>query len=95
MRIGLSVGANSRTDGSYTIVGLEVGDRKGDSRAIVRADAPVTGKVGIATGGGSGHLPLFTGYVGNAGNKDWGLGMMKGTSPSIAATSDGVSSCSG
>ena len=24
---GLSVGANSRTDGSYTIVGLEVGDR--------------------------------------------------------------------
>ena len=36
----------------------------GDPRAIVRAEAPVKGKVGIATGGGSGHLPLFMGYVG-------------------------------
>ena len=33
-------------------------------RAIVRADAPLAGKVGIATGGGSGHLPVFLGYVG-------------------------------
>ena len=38
-----------------------VGD---DRRAVVRADAPVPGKVGIATGGGSGHLPVFMGYVG-------------------------------
>ena len=36
-----------------------------DPRAIVRADAPVSGKVAIATGGGSGHLPLFMGYVGD------------------------------
>lgn len=36
----------------------------GDARAIVRSDAPVSAKVGIATGGGSGHLPLFLGYVG-------------------------------
>jgi len=36
----------------------------GDPRAIVRGDAPVQGKVGIATGGGSGHLPVFMGYVG-------------------------------
>jgi len=36
----------------------------GDLRAIVRADAPVMGKVAIATGGGSGHLPVFMGYVG-------------------------------
>jgi phosphoenolpyruvate---glycerone phosphotransferase subunit DhaK len=35
-----------------------------DRRGIVRAAAPVTGKVGIATGGGSGHLPVFMGYVG-------------------------------
>jgi phosphoenolpyruvate---glycerone phosphotransferase subunit DhaK len=34
------------------------------TRAIVRGDAPVVGKVGIATGGGSGHLPVFLGYVG-------------------------------
>ena len=36
----------------------------GDRRCLVRADAPVKGKVGLATGGGSGHLPLFLGYVG-------------------------------
>lgn len=35
-----------------------------DNRALVRADAPLAGKVGIVTGGGSGHLPLFLGYVG-------------------------------
>ncbi len=35
-----------------------------DLRVLVRADAPLPGKVGIVTGGGSGHLPLFKGYVG-------------------------------
>ena len=35
-----------------------------EPHAIVRADAPVRGKVGLATGGGSGHLPVFLGYVG-------------------------------
>jgi phosphoenolpyruvate---glycerone phosphotransferase subunit DhaK len=38
--------------------------RAADARAIVRAQAPVVGKVAIATGGGSGHLPVFLGYVG-------------------------------
>jgi len=36
-----------------------------DAHALVRANAPLHGKVGIATGGGSGHLPLFLGYVGD------------------------------
>ena len=31
---------------------------------MVRADAPVTGKVGIISGGGSGHEPLHGGFVG-------------------------------
>lgn len=35
-----------------------------DLHSIVRADAPVQGKVALATGGGSGHLPVFLGYVG-------------------------------
>lgn len=35
-----------------------------DRRAIVRTNAGTGGKVGIVTGGGSGHLPLFLGYVG-------------------------------
>jgi dihydroxyacetone kinase-like protein len=33
-------------------------------RVIARADGPVKGKVGIVSGGGSGHLPVFTGFVG-------------------------------
>ena len=33
-------------------------------RVIARATPGTTGKVGIVTGGGSGHLPVFTGYVG-------------------------------
>lgn len=36
----------------------------GESRAIVRAGTSFDGRVTIATGGGSGHLPLFVGYVG-------------------------------
>lgn len=36
----------------------------GDKRALVRRDAGTKGRVGIVTGGGSGHLPLFLGYVG-------------------------------
>lgn len=35
-----------------------------DGKVVVRPDAPVSGKVGIVTGGGSGHLPVFTGYLG-------------------------------
>src|SRR3954471_18992690 len=31
---------------------------------ILRADAPVSGKVGIVSGGGSGHEPLHGGFVG-------------------------------
>jgi|YNPNPStandDraft_1061719.scaffolds.fasta_scaffold76307_2 dihydroxyacetone kinase len=37
---------------------------EGSNRALVRADAPVRGKVAIATGGGAGHIPVFLGYVG-------------------------------
>jgi len=35
------------------------------TRGLVVADAPIEGKVGIATGGGSGHIPLFLGYLGS------------------------------
>ena len=31
---------------------------------IVRTDAPVAGKVGLVSGGGSGHEPLHGGFVG-------------------------------
>lgn len=35
-----------------------------EKRAIMRADGPLIDKVSIVTGGGSGHLPVFMGYVG-------------------------------
>jgi dihydroxyacetone kinase-like protein len=35
-----------------------------DRRAVARAAPGREGKVGIVSGGGSGHLPVFTGYVG-------------------------------
>ncbi|MGV9412237.1 dihydroxyacetone kinase subunit DhaK [Nocardia sp. NPDC003693] len=34
------------------------------ARVVVRADAPVPGKVGLVSGGGSGHEPLHAGFVG-------------------------------
>ena len=37
---------------------------EGTTRGLIRSDGPVKGKVAICTGGGSGHLPLFIGYVG-------------------------------
>src|SRR5690349_7062372 len=35
-----------------------------DNRIVYRGDAPVSGKVGIISGGGSGHEPLHAGFVG-------------------------------
>lgn len=35
-----------------------------DLRCLVRSDVIKNNKVGLITGGGSGHLPLFLGYVG-------------------------------
>lgn len=36
----------------------------GDLQILVRNDKVQTGKVSVVTGGGSGHLPVFLGYVG-------------------------------
>jgi dihydroxyacetone kinase-like protein len=35
-----------------------------DPAVVVRADAPVAGKVGLISGGGSGHEPMHGGFVG-------------------------------
>ncbi len=35
-----------------------------DRKCLVRKETPIEGKVAIVTGGGSGHLPVFLGYVG-------------------------------
>ncbi|WKK23562.1 dihydroxyacetone kinase subunit DhaK [Streptomyces olivoreticuli] len=36
-----------------------------EGRVVVRRDAPVAGKVGLVSGGGSGHEPLHGGFVGH------------------------------
>jgi dihydroxyacetone kinase-like protein len=46
---------------------------------IVRADAPVQGKVGVLSGGGSGHEPMHGGYV--------GYGMLDAACPGAVFTS--------
>jgi dihydroxyacetone kinase-like protein len=35
-----------------------------EQQIVVRADAPVAGKVGLVSGGGTGHEPLHSGFVG-------------------------------
>src|SRR4051812_26664478 len=50
-----------------------------DPYVVVRADAPVQGKVGIVSGGGSGHEPMHGGFV--------GAGMLDAACPGAVFTS--------
>ena len=50
-----------------------------DPDIIVRADAPVQGKVGVISGGGSGHEPMHGGFVGK--------GMLDAACPGAVFTS--------
>lgn len=50
-----------------------------DPAFIVRADAPVKGKVGVISGGGSGHEPMHGGFV--------GMGMLDAACPGAVFTS--------
>ncbi|WP_313186223.1 dihydroxyacetone kinase subunit DhaK [Lacrimispora sp.] len=54
---------NEMLEGIYLAHPDYVTYTEGDLRCLVTSNK-VEGKVGIATGGGSGHLPLFLGYVG-------------------------------
>lgn len=51
-------------DGLYKAYPNELAYTNDDLRCLVKKNKK-KGKVGIATGGGSGHLPLFLGYVGD------------------------------
>lgn len=50
-----------------------------DPNYVVRADAPVKGKVGVISGGGSGHEPMHGGFV--------GMGMLDAACPGAVFTS--------
>lgn len=49
------------------------------NRIVVRQDAPIQGKVGLVSGGGSGHEPMHGGFV--------GLGMLDAACPGEVFTS--------
>ncbi len=51
-------------EGILAAYGDKVAFYENDRRILVRAGEKKPGKVGIVTGGGFGHLPLFLGYVG-------------------------------
>jgi phosphoenolpyruvate---glycerone phosphotransferase subunit DhaK len=50
-----------------------------DPNVIVRVDAPIQGKVGLVSGGGSGHEPMHGGFV--------GMGMLDAACPGEVFTS--------
>src|SRR5437879_8326625 len=50
-----------------------------EQEVIVRKDAPVQGKVGVISGGGSGHEPMHGGFV--------GFGMLDAACPGAVFTS--------
>ncbi len=50
-----------------------------DPTYITRQDAPISGKVGLLSGGGSGHEPMHSGYI--------GYGMLDGACPGEMFTS--------
>jgi dihydroxyacetone kinase len=52
-------------EGIIAAYGDKVNFHNGDKRILISAYPKKKGKVGIVTGGGSGHLPVFLGYVGS------------------------------
>ncbi len=65
-----------------------------EGRVIARASGPTQGKVGIASGGGSGHLPVFTGYVGEGLLDACAIGDVF-SSPSVDQMADAIRAANG
>ena len=69
--------------------------QKGESgRVITRASDIGEGKVGIVSGGGSGHLPIFTGYVGKGLLDSCAIGDVF-ASPSVEQMADAMRAADG
>ncbi|NKQ54863.1 dihydroxyacetone kinase subunit DhaK [Amycolatopsis sp. K13G38] len=65
-----------------------------DPHVVIRADAPVAGKVAVVSGGGSGHEPLHGGFVG-AGMLDAAVPGAVFTSPTPDAVEAAVKATTG
>ncbi|MCL9814560.1 dihydroxyacetone kinase subunit DhaK [Natranaeroarchaeum aerophilus] len=68
--------------------------RLDDAEVLVRADAPVDGKVGIVSGGGSGHEPTHGGFIGD-GMLDGAAAGEVFTSPSADQLGSMIEACDG
>ena len=79
-------------DGILAAYGDRVTFYQGDKRVLI-SSAPVReGKVGVVTGGGSGHLPVFLGYVGKGMLDGCAVGNVF-ASPSAQRMADAIRAC--
>mgnify|MGYP006270667347 CR=1 FL=1 len=62
------------------------------TKVLVRSDAPVDGKVGVVSGGGSGHEPTHAGYIGD-GMLDGAAAGEVFTSPTADELNEMVRAC--
>ncbi|MDL5360919.1 dihydroxyacetone kinase subunit DhaK [Halalkalicoccus sp. NIPERK01] len=65
-----------------------------ETNVLVRADAPVEGKVGLVSGGGSGHEPTHAGYLGE-GMLDGAAAGEVFTSPTADQLGEMIGACDG
>jgi len=66
--------------------------RLDDTEVLVRDDAPVSGKVGIVSGGGSGHEPTHAGFIGE-GMLDGAAAGEVFTSPTADQLNEMIQAC--
>lgn len=79
-------------DGIIAAYGDRVKLLNGDKRVLLTNYEVKTGKVGIVTAGGSGHLPVFLGYVGSGMLDGCAIGNVF-ASPSYTKMADMIRAC--
>lgn len=79
-------------EGIIAAYGDRVGLLSGDKRVLVSKYPAPEGKVGIVTAGGSGHLPVFLGYVGDGLLDGCAVGNVF-ASPSAQKMADMIKAC--
>ena len=79
-------------DGIIAAYGDKVKLLNGDKRVLLSAYPAREGKVGIVTAGGSGHLPVFLGYVGSGLLDSCAIGNVF-ASPSAQRMADMIRAC--
>lgn len=83
---------NEVMEGIFLAYGDKVKAHGGDTRLLVTNMPVPQGKVGIVTGGGSGHLPVFLGYVGQGMLDGCAVGNVF-ASPSAQKMADLIRAC--